>query len=137
VSLGIPPPPEIPRDQWAAWYWDQIQSVAADADDCGIPPSESLMVEDLISGAIDAGVVGHRIPVAGFSELQQLSTLLAPYRQDPCGQPCADLLVESRKEDGEKVTVSPEPPGYLTLGARLWRCRHGARWYTTPAGVTR
>jgi hypothetical protein len=127
TPLGIPPPPGVPRDQWAAWYWNAV----LEADD------DRACVEDLISGAIDAGVVGHRIPVAGFSELQQLSTLLAPYRQDPCGQPCADLLVESRKEDGEKVTVSTDPPDYLTLGARLWRCRHGARWYTTPAGVSR
>jgi hypothetical protein len=130
TPLGIPPPADLPRDQWAAWYWGEIQDAAKDYTEWS-----EVLIEELISGAIDAGVVGHRIPVAGFSELQQLSTLLAPYRRDLCGQACADTLVESRKEDGEKVTVSTDPPDYLTLGARLWRCRHGARWYTTPAGT--
>jgi hypothetical protein len=72
VRLGIPPPADLPRDQWAAWYWNAV----LEADD------DRTCVEDLISGAIDAGVVGHRIPVAGFSELQPLHSLLAPYRRD-------------------------------------------------------
>jgi hypothetical protein len=87
VSLGIPPPADLPRDQWAAWYWSTVKEAIADHDDgvdrCELKPSGGCpIVEDLISGAIDAGVVGHRIPVAGFGELQPLHSLLAPYRRD-------------------------------------------------------
>ena len=70
--LGTSPPPSIrDRSEVAAWYWDQVQSAP-----------DAAAVEDLISGAIDAGVVGHLVPVAGFARPVQLHELLAPYRRD-------------------------------------------------------
>lgn len=74
MSIGIPPPPDAPDDQVAAWYFGAVQQADAEGDDKAI--------QDLISGAIDAGVVGHLISVAGSPNPVRLHTLLAPYRRD-------------------------------------------------------
>jgi hypothetical protein len=60
-------------------------------------------------------------------------TPLADHGTDLCGEECAALLVRCRSLDGEKVTVSTDPPAEYVPGARCWTCRHLTRWYTTPA----
>ncbi len=82
--IGVPPPDGLPRECWASWYWTEIQEAAAEHSDHISPATECIAIKDLISGATDAGVVGHCIPVAGFAEPQPFHWLVAPYRRgDP------------------------------------------------------
>lgn len=79
TALGIPPPPDLTeRPAVAAWFLEEVETAYAAGD--------AARVQDLISGAIDAGVVGQQIPAVGFAHPQQLSTLLAPYRRDLAGE---------------------------------------------------
>ena len=90
--IGIPPPDGLPRDCWATWYWLEICDAVA-AHEAGAHIIEGPIeyyaycepVQDLITGAIEAGVVGHHIPVAGFAEPQPLHSLVAAYRVTPAG----------------------------------------------------
>ena len=85
--IGTPSPKDVPRDQLAAWYWGRIQHEVELHERHGYGPVDEgcLVVQDLIVGAIEAGVIGHCIPVAGFSEPQPLHSLVAPYRTRPGG----------------------------------------------------
>jgi hypothetical protein len=110
--MGIPPPPRLPRDCWAGWYWSEVCDAVADHEkftEEGIeegPLTECPAVQDLITGAVEAGVVGHRIPVAGFSEPVQLSTLLAPYRTHEGG------AAEREHTERRRVLDRPVPRRY-------------------------
>jgi len=90
--IGIPPPPDMPEDCQASWYWDEICDAVA-AHELGRHIIEGPIeyyadcqpVQDLIMGAVEAGVVGHLVPVAGFAKPQRLHSLVAPYRRRPGG----------------------------------------------------
>lgn len=73
---GIPPPPGMPRDCQAAWYWAEIQAAASDYTEWA-----EVLIDELIAGADEAGVTGHRIPVAGHTQPVPLSVLLGAYQR--------------------------------------------------------
>ena len=85
--FGVGPPPDLPDDRVAAWYWDQV-AAAVDDHERGLhycdPDTPSYVfcgpIQDLIVGATQAGVCGHVVPVAGFPEPVPLRFLLAPFR---------------------------------------------------------
>lgn len=87
--IGTRPPAELTdRTAIAAWYWrmvrtDPCSSGPYDEDDFG--PGDCEHIQDLITGAIEAGVCAAEIPVHGFDQPQPLHYLLAPYRTVPGG----------------------------------------------------
>lgn len=81
--IGTAPPPALAdRPAIAAWYAEQVDAAAAEHPD---DPTGGPAVQDLITGAIAAGVVGIEIPVPGFALPQPLHQLFAPYRRRPNG----------------------------------------------------
>lgn len=72
MKYGIPPPAGMAREFIAAWYWSEVQR----CDEA----HQDRHIQGLILGAMEADVSGHLIPVAGFTQPQPLSSLLAPYR---------------------------------------------------------
>ena len=101
MRLGTPPPEDMPREFWAAWYWDEIQNAAAEHSDHISPATECIAIQDLITGAIEAGVIGNCIPVAGYAKPQTLAYLVAPYRTREGGA--------AQREEAERRRVLDRP----------------------------